>query len=79
MGFSIMIANVLIRRLSVRIDLFRRLFVRATRSLIVARERRILKTLTDAQLRDMGLTREQALAESRRSPLDLPKGRWRGW
>ena len=74
-----MTENVLIRQLSLRVDLFRGLWKRATRSMIVARERSALKALSDAQLRDIGLTREQALAESRRSPLDLPQDRWRGW
>ena len=42
----------------------------------VARQRRALLRLDDAALRDMGLTREQALLEAGRPAWDLPAS-WR--
>lgn len=41
----------------------------------IRRERRALAGLLDWQLQDLGLSREQATAESRRGLLDLPSGR----
>lgn len=41
------------------------------RWLAIERERRALARLTDSELRDIGLTREQALRESRRAPWDI--------
>jgi uncharacterized protein YjiS (DUF1127 family) len=41
----------------------------------LARQRRALATLSAAQLDDIGLTRTQALDESRRFPWDIPDQR----
>lgn len=40
----------------------------------VARQRRDLAGLSDAQLRDIGLTRADAVREAGRAPWDLPTG-----
>jgi len=53
------------------------LWGRALRALFVARQRRALATLEDHLLRDIGLDREQALAEARLSIWDAP-GHWHG-
>lgn len=42
----------------------------------IARQRRALAGLTDAQLHDIGVTRAQAQAEARRPAWDAPQG-WR--
>lgn len=44
--------------------------------LAVWRQRQVLKNLDDRMLRDIGLTRAQALAESRRPVWDAPES-WR--
>ena len=44
-------------------------------AIAVHRERRALRRLTDQQLLDIGLTRAQALRESRRAWRDLPQER----
>lgn len=41
--------------------------------LSLARQRAALAAMDDAQLRDLGLTRDEALAEARRPIWDLPK------
>lgn len=41
----------------------------------LARERRALRRLTDAELRDLGRTRAEAEAEARRPFWDAPAGR----
>lgn len=45
---------------------------RLTRLISVARQRRQLATLDDHQLRDIGITRQQAQTEARRPFWDLP-------
>ena len=42
----------------------------------VRRERQALSRLSDHELADIGLTREQAWDEAARSFWDLPKSRW---
>lgn len=49
------------------------LIVLAVKAYRVNRQRRQLAELTDSQLADIGITREQALAESTRSFWDLPR------
>lgn len=52
------------------------LFATVARLFAVRRQRAVLKTLDDSRLADLGLTRAQALAESRRSLWDAPES-WR--
>ena len=54
----------------------RSLFARLTSMLTVRAERRRLAELDDATLRDIGLTRDQALREALRPIWDVPP-RWR--
>ncbi|WP_069300231.1 DUF1127 domain-containing protein [Neptunicoccus sediminis] len=50
---------------------------RIKNALRLRRQRLHLLRLTDAQLRDIGLTRTQVEAEARRSPWDAPS-HWKG-
>lgn len=54
----------------------RGLFSHISHLISVARQRHALRDLSDAQLSDIGITRAQALAESKRSAWDAPRG-WR--
>ena len=63
---------VLSRRHRARPPLLARLFAMAA----LARQRRRLVELDEAALRDLGISRADALAEARRRPWDAPK-HWR--
>ena len=50
-------------------------FTNTLDTFIAAQQMRALASLTDRQLRDIGLTDDLARAESARGLFDLPKGR----
>ncbi len=54
-----------------------RLFSRLRKAAALARQRRDLAALDDAMLRDIGVTRSQALDEAARPFWDAPR-HWRG-
>ncbi len=74
------IDNTLVRGVDGHLSVARRgreWLARLYLALAIGRERRRLRTLTDDALADIGLTRQQALLESRRGWLDLPAERVR--